>query len=385
MSKRISFLTLGICSLALIATSCTKKEASTPKSDEIVIGHYASLTGQVANFGQSTEKGLRLALKEYNAAGGFNGKPVKVITYDDQGKPEEAASTITKLITQDNVIGVIGEVASSLSLVAADVAMRYKTPMISPSSTNPDVTKKGEYIFRICFIDPFQGQVMAKFAGEKLHAKTAAVFRDVKNDYSVGLANFFTKAFEAKGGKVVIDTSYQERDLDFKAQLTEIKSKKPDVVFIPGYYNDVALIAKQARSLGINQPLLGGDGWESDDLFKVAGKAIDGTYYSNHYAPDTKDPHAQKFIANFKKDYAGEVPDAMAALGYDAFFVMMDALKHSKSLTRDDLKNAIAQTKDYAGVTGKITLNAERNAVKSAVVLKVEDGKAKYFSSVDPD
>lgn len=384
MSKHLASLTLALCSLALIATSCTKKETSTPKSDEIVIGHYASLTGQIANFGQSTEKGLRLALKEYNAAGGFNGKPVKVITYDDQGKPEEAASTITKLITQDNVIGVIGEVASSLSLVAADVAMRNKTPMLSPSSTNPDVTKKGEYISRICFIDPFQGQVMAKFAHENLKAKTAAVFRDVKNDYSVGLANFFRKAFEEKGGKIVIDTSYQERDLDFKAQLTEIKAKKPDVIFIPGYYNDVALIAKQARSLGLTQPLLGGDGWESEDLFKVAGKAIDGSYYSNHYAPDTKDPGAVKFIANFKKDYNGETPDAMAALGYDAFHVMMDALKRAKAPTREELKNAIATTKDFQGVTGKITLNAERNAVKSAVVLKVEGGKAKFFSSVDP-
>ena len=387
MSKRLSLITLVFCSLALIVTSCTKKDSSSSavKTDEIVLGHYASLTGQIAQFGQSTEKGLRLALKEYNAAGGFNGKPVKVITYDDQGKPEEAASTITKLITQDNVIGVIGEVASSLSLVAADIAMRNKTPMLSPSSTNPEVTKKGEYIFRICFIDPFQGQVMAKFAKEKLKAKTAAVFRDVKNDYSVGLANFFTKAFEEKGGKVIIDTSYQEKDLDFKAQLTEIKAKNPDVIFIPGYYNDVGLIAKQARSLGLKQPLLGGDGWESDDLFKVGGKAIDGSYYSTHYAPDTKDPGAQKFIANYKKDYDNQTPDAMAALGYDAFFVMMDALKRAKSISREDLKVALSTTKDFSGVTGKITLNNERNAVKSAVVLKVEDGKAKFYSSVDPD
>lgn len=386
MSKKLSLITLALCSLALIVTSCTKREhgSAAVKTDEIVLGHYASLTGQIAQFGQSTEKGLRMALKEYNDAGGFNGKPVKVVTYDDQGKPEEAASTITKLITQDHVIGVIGEVASSLSLVAADVAMRNKTPMLSPSSTNPEVTKKGAYIFRICFIDPFQGQVMAKFSKDTLKAKTAAVLRDVKNDYSVGLANYFTKAFEEKGGKVVIDTSYQEKDLDFKAQLTEIKAKNPDVIFIPGYYNDVALIAKQARSLGLKQPLLGGDGWESEDLFKVGGAAVNGTYYSTHYAPDTKDAAVQKFVANYKKAYNNETPDAMAALGYDALYVMMDALKRAKSISRDGLKDALAETKDFNAVTGKITLNNERNAVKSAVVLKVEGGKAKFFSSVDP-
>lgn len=374
-----SLVTVG---LTLGLFSCTKKQEA--NSNEILVGHFASLTGQIANFGQSTKKGVDLAQKQFNAAGGLNGKQVKVITYDDQGKPEEAAAAITKLISQDNVLGVLGEVASSLSLVAADVAMRSKTPMLSPSSTNPDVTKKGEYIFRICFIDPFQGEVMAQFAKDTLKASTAAILRDVKNDYSVGLANFFAKAFEASGGKVVLDTSYQERDVDFKAQLTDIKAKKPDVIFVPGYYNDVALIARQARSLGLNQPLLGGDGWESEDLFKVAGDAINGSYYSNHYSPDSSDPVTQKFIADFKAEYGGSTPDSMAALGFDAFNIMMDAMKRAKSLTRDEIKNALAQTKDYPGATGKITINNERNAVKSAVVLKIEKGKAIYSSTVNP-
>ena len=377
----------GLVAIALasaIAFSGCSQKTQGPKSDEIVIGHFAALTGAIANFGNSTEKGIRLALEELNSKGGFNGKPVKVITYDDQSKPEEAQVAVTKLITQDNVVAVLGEVASSLSLVAADVAMRNKTPMLSPSSTNPDVTKKGEYIFRICFIDPFQGEVMAKFAKESLKAKTAAVLRDVKQDYSVGLANFFTKAFEAKGGKVIIDTSYQSGDVDFKAQLTEIKNKKPDVIFIPGYYNEVALIAKQARGIGLNQPLLGSDGWESPDLFKIAGKAIEGSYMSNHYAPDTKAEHAQKFIAAFKAKN-GDAPDAMAALGYDAFNILIDAMKRAKSTTREDIRAALAETKNFPGITGNITINGERNAVKSAVVLKLTGGKMVYNTTVEPD
>ncbi len=387
---------LALCLSALAIASCTKKEEATKNAesakpaapaipDKIVFGHYASLTGDTATFGNSTRKGVDLAAKQLNAAGGFNGKPVEVITYDDQSKPEEASIMVTKLITQDNVLAVFGEVASKLSIVAADVAQRYKTPMISPSSTNPAVTQKGDYIFRICFIDPFQGEVMAKFARENLKAKTAAIIRDVAQDYSVGLADFFKKAFEAKGGKILTDTSYQSKDTDFKAQLTEIKTKKPDVLFVPGYYNDVALILKQARGMGIKQAVLGGDGWESEDLMKVAGKdALEGTYYSNHYAPDTKDAGAQGFIEAYKKEYNGEVPDAMAALGFDAFNVTVDALKRAKAPNRDELRNALADTKGFKAVTGDITLDKDRNAVKSAVVLKYQGGVAKYFATVNP-
>lgn len=379
--KLYSKIMLGLCVSALAIVSCTKKE----EAAKIKLGHFASLTGDTANFGQATKKGVDLAMEQYNAAGGLNGKLVEVITYDDQSKPEEAATTVTKLITQDNVVGVLGEVASTLSIFAADVAMRFKTPMLSPSSTNPKVTQKGEYIFRICFLDPFQGEVMAKFAGENLKAKTAAILRDEKQDYSVGLADYFKKAFEAKGGKIVVDTVYQTKDTDFRGQLTSIKGKAPDVIFVPGYYNEVALVIKQARQIGIKQPILGGDGWESPDLAKVAGKAaLENTYFSNHYARDTKDGAAQAFIENFKKRYDGEIPDAMAALGYDAFNVMMDAAKRAKAVTREDIRAALAQTKDFVGVTGKISINAERNAVKSAVVLKYVDGEPKYFSTVEP-
>jgi branched-chain amino acid transport system substrate-binding protein len=282
------------------------------------------------------------------------------------------------------VLALIGEVASRLSLVAADKAMQFHTPMLSPSSTNPAVTQKGKYVSRICFIDPFQGEVMAKFAMDNLKAKTAVIIRDVKQDYSVGLADFFKKAFEGKGGKILADTSYQSGDTDFRAQLTEVKGLKPDVIFLPGYYGDVALIVQQARKLGIKQPILGGDGWESEDLLKVAGKdALQNTYYSNHYAPDTKDPAAQSFIKSFKDKY-GTTPDAMAALGYDAFNVLMNAMKNAKELTRDEINNALIQTKDFVAVTGKITLDQDRNAVKSAVVLKYVDGHPTYFTTINP-
>jgi branched-chain amino acid transport system substrate-binding protein len=386
--KFFSKVALVVSFFALAIVSCTKKEEASKSpalGDKILVGQFAALTGEVATFGQSTKKGVELAMDQFNETGGLNGKKVEVITYDDQSKPEEVSAVVTKLITQDNVLAILGEVASRLSLVAADKAMQFKTPMISPSSTNPAVTQKGDYIFRICFIDPFQGEVMAKFARENLKAKTAAVIRDVKQDYSVGLADFFTKAFLAKGGKVLTDTSYQSGDSDFRAQLTEVKSQNPDVIFLPGYYGDVALIVQQARKLGLKQPILGGDGWESEDLLKVAGKtALENTYYSNHYAPDTKDSSAQSFIQSFKAKYDGENPDAMAALGYDAFNVLMNAMKRAKSLARDDIRAAIAETRDFPGVTGKITLNAERNAVKSAVVLKYVDGKPTYFATIQP-
>jgi len=391
--KVFSKVGLFVCFAALTIVSCTKKSEEGANSsssgavvgDTIKIGTTFFRSGEVATFGQSTKKGVDLAMEQFNAAGGLNGKKVEVITYDDQSKPEEVSAVVTKLITQDNVLAFIGEVASRLSLVAADKAMQFKTPMLSPSSTNPAVTLKGEYVSRICFIDPFQGEVMAKFATENLKAKTAVVIRDVKQDYSVGLADFFIKAFEAKGGKILTDISYQSGDTDFRAQLTEVKGKNPDVIFLPGYYGDVALIVQQARKLGIKKPVLGGDGWESEDLLKVAGKeALENTYYSNHYAPDTKDPAAQGFIQAFKAKYNGETPDAMAALGFDAFNVLVDAMKRAKSLTREDVKNALIETKDFAAVTGKITLDKDRNAVKSAVVLKYVDGKPTYFSTVNP-
>lgn len=351
--------------------------------NEIRIGEYGSLTGGQATFGTSTHEGIQLAVDEINAAGGVNGKTFKIITLDDQGKPEEAAIAVTKLITQSQVQVVLGEVASSLSLAAAPICQERKVPMISPSSTNPKVTQVGDYIFRVCFIDPFQGQVMADFAMQNLKAKTACVLRDQKSDYSMGLADFFIKRFKEKGGTILSDQSYVAGDIDFKSQLTGVREKKPDVVFVPGYYTEVGLITQQARELGVKVPFLGGDGWDSEKLYEIGGKSLDGCYFSTHYSAESSDPVVQTYVKKYQAKFNHQ-PDALATLGYDAVGVLAAALKSAKSLSGSDIRDAIAATKAYPGVTGSISLDSDRNAVKPAVVLKIENSKASYVTTVNP-
>lgn len=370
-------LFLGMLLVLPLLASCTKND------NEILVGEYGSLTGNDATFGLSTNKGVRMAVDELNAAGGIKGKKIKLITLDDQGKSDEAAAVVTRLITQNKVVAVIGEVASGRSKAAAPIAQQYKVPMISPSSTNPDVTKVGDYIFRVCFIDPFQGFVMAKFATENLKAKKAAIFRDIKNDYSVGLADVFVTEFKKMGGEIVMDTSYQANDIDFKAQLTEIKSKTPDVIFVPGYYTEVGLIAQQAQQFGIKAKLLGGDGWDSSKLHEIGKQAINGHYYSNHYTTESTDPVVLEFIKKFT-EINKETPDGLAALGYDAMKILGAAMARTQGLKPSEIRDEIAKTKDFPGVTGKITLNEERNAVKSAVVVEVENEKRKFVTTISP-
>lgn len=382
--KRLALIT----ALTLVfSIACTKKDKASDtgvvQGDEILVGEYGSLTGSEATFGIMTNKGISLAIKQVNAAGGVKGKKLKVITLDDQGKSEEAATAVTKLITQNKVIAVLGEVASSRSLAAAPIAQQYKVPMISPSSTNPKVTEVGDYIFRVCFIDPFQGTVMAKFAADNLKAKKVAILTDVKSDYSTGLATFFKETFVKLGGEIVVEQSYQSGDIDFKGQLTSIKTAKPDAIFVPGYYTEVGLIARQARQLGLKQPLMGGDGWDSTKLYEIGKDAINGGYFSNHYTTESTDPAVQKFIADFKAEY-GEVPDGLAAMGYDAAKVLIDALNRSTELSPKALRDAIAQTKDFPGVTGKISINEQRNAVKAAVVVQVDGARNRYVTTVNP-
>jgi branched-chain amino acid transport system substrate-binding protein len=350
---------------------------------DLWIGEVGSITGSEATFGTSTRDGVALALKALNDAGGINGRKLRVQLYDDEGKPEEAASTITKLITQDHVLAVIGEVASSRSIAMAPIAQNYKVPLISPSSTNPKVTQIGDYIFRVCFIDPFQGTVMAKFAINDLHAKTAAILRDTKSDYSIGLATFFIEAFKKAGGTIVKDEAYTSGDVHFKSQLTSVKNLKPDVIFVPGYYTEVGLIARQARELGLTAPLLGGDGWDSPKLIEIGGEAINGSYFSNHYSAQSEAPEIKDFVARYQAAY-GHVPDALAAMGYDAALVLIDAIKRAKAITPPDIRNALADTKNFAAVTGHITIDAERNATKPAVVLKVAGGAYQYITSIQP-
>ncbi len=352
-------------------------------ADPIKIGEVGSMTGAQAAFGQSTNNGIKLAVKEINEKGGIKGRKVEVISLDNQGKPEEAATATTRLITRDKVVAIIGEVASSLSLAMAPIAQRNKIPMVTPASTNPKVTEVGDFIFRVCFIDPFQGTVMAQFAFDTLKVKRVAILRDMKSDYSVGLSDFFTDALKKMGGEIIVDQSYSSGEVDFNAQLTSIRAKKPDAIFVPGYYTEAALIAKQARQLGIKIPLLGGDGWDADKLTEIGGKSLNNTYFSNHYSQDDVSPIVQSFVKTYKAAY-GKAPDSMAVLGYDAAKVLFAAMERTKNVMPAEIQQELAKTKDFQIVTGKITLDEKRNASKSAVVLEVKDGKFVYKTTVNP-
>ena len=353
------------------------------ESDDIIIGEVGSLTGSEAAFGISTRNGIELALEDANAAGGVKGRKVKVIVYDDQSKPEEAASAATRLITQDKVKLILGEVASSNSLAMAPICQENKIPMISPSSTNPAVTEKGDYIFRVCFIDPFQGFVMAKYAREELKFKNVVILKDVKSAYSVGLTEVFERKFAELGGKVLSIESYSKGDTDFRSQLTAIKKLKPEGLYVPGYYNDVGIIARQARELGLMTVMMGGDGWDSEKLFELGGTAIEGSYVSNHYSPEDPSPQVQNFISKYRGKF-NSIPDSLAALGYDAANVAIEAMKRAPDLSGPALRDEIAKTKDFPGVAGTISMNEKRDAVKPAVVLQVVDGKFKYVATVNP-
>jgi branched-chain amino acid transport system substrate-binding protein len=352
-------------------------------SEEILVGEFSSLTGGTATFGQSTHNGITLAFDEINAAGGVLGKKLKVLVEDDQSKPEEAATAVQKLISQNRVVAVLGEVASSRTLAAAPIAQSNKVPLISPSSTNPKVTEVGDYIFRVCFIDPFQGAVMAKFAANTLKLKKVAILYDVRNDYSVGLRNFFSETFRGLGGEVIGEQVFSEGDSDFRAQLTQLKSLQPEAIYVPGYYTEAGTISRQARELGITVPLMGGDGWDSPKLTEIGGKAIEGSYLSNHYSVDDPSPAIQKFVGDYKARF-GATPDALAALGYDAAKVLADAFKRAGTTDGPKVRDAIAATKGFVGVTGSITIDEKRNAVKPAVVLKVVDGKFQYVETIAP-
>ncbi|WP_254360768.1 ABC transporter substrate-binding protein, partial [Corallococcus exiguus] len=395
-------LPLLLTALALALVGCEKKSAPAPApapatqeggataappgpppAGSILIGEVGSLTGSEATFGISARNGIDLALQEANAAGGVRGQKLVVRVYDSQGRPEEGAQAATRLIAQDKVVALLGEAASSVSMAMADKAQAGKVPMITPTSTSPEVTKKGDYIFRVCFIDPFQGLVMAKFARENLKLSKVAVLTDNKSAFSVGLAEVFNQKFKEFGGTIVGNESYSKGDTDFRAQLTSIKNLKPEAVFVPGYYTDVGIIARQAREVGLRVPLLGGDGWDSDKLYELGGSALEGSYFSNHYSPDNPDPVVQNFLKTYKAAY-GAVPDSVAVLAYDAARLLVDAMKRAPDTSGPALRDAIASTKDFPGVAGTINLDANRDAVKQAVVMKVEGGKAVFVTTVKP-
>lgn len=356
-------------------------------STDIKIGVSAPLTGDIAALGQSTKNAALMAQDAINAKGGLKVdgkmKKVKLIIEDDENKPESTATVFQKLINQDKVVAIIGSQSSKCSNAGAPIAERAKIPQISPWSTNPNVTKDRRYVFRACFIDPFQGKVVASFAKGNLQATTAAVLYDIASDYNKGIAEVFKAEFTAAGGTVVNFETYNTKDTDFSAQLTNIKSNNPDVLFLPNYYNEVPLQVQQARKLGITAKILGSDSWDNPELIELGGEAMNGTYFTNHYSPDNQSTAAQSFIAEYQKKFQ-KMPDAAAALTYDAANVLFDAITRSGKADSQSIRDALASTEDFQGVTGAITYNGTGDPVKGAVVVRVADKKFSFDSAVNP-
>jgi branched-chain amino acid transport system substrate-binding protein len=351
----------------------------------IRIGYYGDLSGPTFNFGASARNGVLMAADEINQAGGIEGRKIDVLIEDDQGKAALAAASITKLVQEGKVIAVIGGGTSNNSRAAAPEAQAAKVPLIAPSATDPQVTQVGDYIFRTCFVDAFQGEVMARFAANTLKAKKAGILLDFNSSYSRGLSDYFELSFSRLGGQVVSKQLYTAGDRDYRGQLNALREVAPDVIFIPGYYEDVALMAKQARQIGITQALLGADGWDAPELWDRGGDALNGSYISSHYSAEDQSPLVQKFVKNYKERYGNLLPDAHAALGYDSLRVVAEAIGRSGAIGGAKLRDELAATKGFSGVTGVISMNGERNAVKSAVVLRLQDRRFIYQETIQPD
>ena len=350
----------------------------------IKVGQYASLTGKEASFGQSSHRGVALAVDELNSRGGVLGRPVEFFVEDIQSKAGESATAVKKLISRDQVVAILGGNSSTNSLEAAPICQAAHVPMIAISSTSPKVTAMGPYIFRVCFIDPFQGAVLAKFAQNTLHAKRVALLTSVSAPYSVGLSQVFRDRFVAAGGDIVADQKYTEGDKDFRAQLTAIKAVSPDAIVATGYYTEAALLCRQARELELNLPILGGDGWEAPQLIYLGGKAVNNTYYSTHYSAESPAPEVRAFIKRYSGRYDGEIPNSDAALGYDAMMLLADAITRAGTTAGPKVRDALAATKNFPGVTGRTTIDADRNTSKPAIMLMVKDGRAQFVEAVIP-
>ena len=380
MAKKVLAIVLCIALIASLAVGCKPKEA-----EVIKIGTIQPISGPVSAYGIQTRDGVQMAIDEINAKGGVLGKQIALVVEDDEANPEKTVNAFKKIVTQDKVVGIVGALTSKCSLSITKEAQARKIVMISPSSTNDSVTDAGNFIFRSCYNDSFQGQVVAKFAKDNLKAMNAAILLDNTNDYSKGLTTNFKERFEALGGKVIIEESYATGDKDFNAQLTKIKGLNPDVLFIPDYYNTVSLIAKQVKNQGITATMLGADGW--DEIVNNAGDEVIGSYYSNHYSPDANDPEVTAFVTKYKERFK-VVPNALAALGYDATYILVEAIAKAGSTDPDKMQAAMMET-NKKFVTGNIKFDEKRNPVKSAVMLEVKkgaDGKlmAAYSETVNP-
>ncbi|HEX9830856.1 MAG TPA: ABC transporter substrate-binding protein [Thermodesulfobacteriota bacterium] len=349
--------------------------------DMIKIGVILSMTGGTAAFGEVTWAGMQIGK---SMRPGVLGKEVQLILVDNKSDKIESANAAQRLIQKEKVVGILGDVASSNSLAIAPIAEENHIPHISPASTNPIVTLNRKYVFRACFIDPFQGEVMARFVYNDLGARRAAVLMDIGQDYSVGLSTAFVKTFTKLGGKVIIRVNYQSGDQDFTAQLTTIKEARPDVIAIPGYYTEIALIAKQARELGIKTTLISGDGAEAPELTEIGGKAVEGLYYTTHFDEKAiSTPLGKRYVEMFRKRY-NHAPDALGALGADAYLIMLDAIERAGSTDREKVRDAIEKTMNFQGVTGVIIIDSNHNAVKNVVIRQVKGTESIYVSSVNP-
>ncbi len=384
-SRKCKLLTaaLGVALMGAALSGC----GSSAKSDEIVIGANFEMTGNVANYGSASLKGLKLAVKEINDQGGVNGKKIKIVEADNKSEASEAVNAATKLISDDGVKCIVGPAVTANVIAESQVATDNKVPVLAPDATSPDVTvengKVKPFIFRSCFIDPQQGAVMAKFARENLKAKTAVIYVDNSTDYSKSLGKVFKEKFEAAGGKVLDQQAYVAKDTDFKSTLTTLKAANADIIFVPGYYEEVGKIVKQARELGITCPILGTDGWDDPKVADISGKdALNNTYFSTHYSE--KDESAKDFVEAYKKEY-NEAPNVFAALGYDAGKMLADAIKRAGSDDPEAICKALAETKDLKVGTGTITIDENHNPIKQAVILENKDGDRVMVAKIAPD
>ncbi|MEY8733691.1 ABC transporter substrate-binding protein [Peribacillus frigoritolerans] len=386
------FLSLSLVAGTLAGCSGDSKTSSSSggsskSGDTIKIGANLELSGGTASFGQSAADGLKLAIDEINKEG-IDGKKLEIVKVDNKSDAAEATSGSIKLVSQDKVVAVVGSATSTNTLAQVQVAQDNKVPLLTPTATNPDITNKAgklnDYVFRTCFIDPFQGTVAANFASDEIGAKTAAIYVDSASDYSKGLAAAFKEAFTAKGGKIVAEEAYVTKDTDFRSTLTRIKSAKPEFVFLPGYYEEVGLILKQAREDGIDLPFMGGDGWDSPKVVEIAGaEALKNTYITNHYSPEDEDAKIQDFVAAFKKEY-GKTPDAFAALGYDTGYYLADAIKRSGDASPEKIRQALEDVKDLQLVSGTLNLDENHDPIKSATILEYVDGKQTFKTKINP-
>lgn len=389
MKKKLSLLITASTLVAGILAGCSTGGKNASKEDEFKVGVNLELSGAVASYGQSLESGIDLAIKEINADGGIDGKKIVPVKVDNKSDLTEATNGALKLIDQDKVSAIIGAATSGDTVAQVQIANDKQTVLLTPSGTAPNVTvnedgKLNEYAFRTSFIDPFQGNVAANFAINDLKIKNAAIYADSASDYAKGLAAAFKETFTAAGGKIVSEESYVAKDTDFSATLTRIKGKNPEFVFIPGYYEEVGLIIKQAREMGITAPFMGADGWDSPKLIDLAGaENLNNTFITNHYSSEDPDEKIQKFVSAFKDEY-GKSPDAFNALGYDSVYLLKDAAERAGSTDSDKIKEELAKTKDLSLITGIVTIDENHNPIKSATVLEYQDGKQVFKTKVDP-